>query len=215
MWQGIRIKKSLLGACGLLLLPLAGCSPWPPSAWAPAPKESATAPNQPVMESVRHWKALAENIAQQAKRAETSAETGEKGQKSRLFVRSEGPKGPCAPSGCPSKFQKAFQELITTALVQEGMRITDNPSSRYTLKYNVHFVDHNWKSPTTLTSLTNLKSPNEVIITASLQKGRQILMRTSRLFYVRNTEKSQFRNEGSKSSGSNTLPTKTYQVVSQ
>ena len=192
---------------------LSGCANW-----APTPSRG-TDGEQVVMESVTHWKELANEIASKA--IEAQEDMGPTFQShGGYFVRAKSPDGACSVGGCPSNFQKGFQKLLKTALVESGIPITQNPASNQILKYDVQVVEHNWTGDQIPVPRDHyLDNPLEVLVTVSLMDHNRYLMRSSKIYYVRRSEGFQFRSPDSSTAwtpyqGEN-WGTKEYEVVDQ
>lgn len=119
------IKKFLIIFSSLCLSVLAGCSNLKSQVPIATTYEYST---QQKMQAAHHWDVLAEDVA---KRLKDHLSTFLIGNREITVV-----------SDQSTPFDKAFQQLLITQLVNQGLNITDNANSELKLSYSTQVIRH-------------------------------------------------------------------------
>lgn len=127
--------------------------------------------SQQKMQAVYHWSVLARNMANMidAKFMKTLPEYQEP-----VYV---------APAGI-TPFDKVFQQLLITSLVEKGLVVSNNYDSPLVLSFDTQIVSHN----RAFERIGGGVSGKEFIVTLSLMFRGAYLMRESSIYYIDDSE---------------------------
>jgi hypothetical protein len=127
--------------------------------------------SQQKMQAIHHWDVLAKNMVNMidAKLSKSFPEYQDS-----VYV---------APAGI-TPFDKAFQQLLMTSLVEKGLVVSNNYNNPLVLSFDTQVVSHS-------RALAGLKGDipkKEVMITLSLMFKGAYLMRQSSIYYINDPE---------------------------
>jgi len=168
--------------CGLplvfisILLGFHGCLHFeekpPPPATSAVPVPSAyPMTGQQKMQAVHHWRVLAQNTADII-RANVTKNFPE--YQEAIYV---------APAGI-TPFDKAFNDLLITSLVEKGLVVTHNYQNPLVLSFDTQIIPHNRGGEVDKAGLPD----KEVMVTLSLMYKGSYMMRHSSIYYIDNPE---------------------------
>ncbi len=148
----------------------------PPPAMSEVPVPSAyPMSGQQKMQAVYHWRVLAQNTADtiHANVTKNFPEYQEP-----IYV---------APAGI-TPFDKAFNDLLITSLVEKGLVVTHNYQNPLVLSFDTQIIAHRRASDVGAGGLKTLSPQNEVMVTLSLMYKGSYMMRHSSIYYIDNPE---------------------------